>query len=291
MGFISFGGDDSYSYLKRIVESIRNEIMELEDEYVLKASQTELEDYFINKAYLCPLVLDLEAQYIKKYSSDSVDVPPGSEKSILWGMSKVRGTRVSIAIPYRGDKNLWRVQPSKFSLSGYPEIEVLNDEIIISVFFQYSSESSESVKSEIERQVSSIADAVEALRQDVENHNEKSIDMIKSTLGRRRQLAENTMGIIKGLGIPIKRQDEPLTYTLPTKRRASPLSRPPVSSEPYKPEPALAEAEYHHIIEILQSMGHSIERNARSFSSLAEQVLRDFFLLVLNGHYEGTATG
>jgi hypothetical protein len=53
----------------------------------------------------------------------------------------------------------------------------------------------------------------------------------------------------------------------------------------------LDEKEYQHILEILRSMSLVIERNPTSFASLDEESIRDHFLLQLNGHYEGGATG
>ena len=44
-------------------------------------------------------------------------------------------------------------------------------------------------------------------------------------------------------------------------------------------------------MEILKSMSLVIERSPSSFATLKEEAIRDHFLLQLNGHYEGDATG
>jgi hypothetical protein len=93
------------------------------------------------------------------------------------------------------------------------------------------------------------------------------------------------------LGIPIRRRGEPLTFTIPTKRRVSPANRPKVATEPYKSEPGLEEEEYQHILKVMRSMSLVIERNPGAFATLDEEVIRTHFLLQLNGHYEGDATG
>ncbi len=129
------------------------------------------------------------------------------------------------------------------------------------------------------------------MNSDVENHNNSAPLTIKSAIQRKRQLAESSIGAIAALGIPMKRRDEPLTYTVPTKRRESPVRRPKVSVEAFNPEPALEEAEYQHILEITRSMSLVIERNPDAFASLGEEAIRTHFLLQLNGHYEGSAMG
>jgi hypothetical protein len=125
----------------------------------------------------------------------------------------------------------------------------------------------------------------------VENHNSSAPQDVKSAIERKRRLAESAVGAVAALGIPMKRRDNPLTFTVPTKRRESPAKRPRVPTEAYKPEPVLEEAEYQHILEVMRSMSLVIERNPAAFASLDEEAIRTHFLLQLNGHYEGGATG
>lgn len=147
------------------------------------------------------------------------------------------------------------------------------------------------LKSQIDRHIKSLADAVQNLNRNVENHNRSAPESVKSAIQRKRQLAESTVGAVEALGIPIKRRGEPLTFTVPTKRRESPSSRPRVTTEPFKPEPVLEEEEYQHILKVMCSMSLVIERNPEAFTTLDEEAIRTHFLLQLNGHYEGSATG
>ncbi len=84
----------------------------------------------------------------------------------------------------------------------------------------------------------------------------------------------------------------PRTYAVPTQRRKPPVQRPkPTSAEPFTPEPALPMDEYEHILEIMSSMVHVIEHSPGSFKRMKEEDLRQHFLVQLNGHYMGQATG
>jgi hypothetical protein len=56
-------------------------------------------------------------------------------------------------------------------------------------------------------------------------------------------------------------------------------------------EPHLEEAGYNDILDVLASMSLLIERNPTTFEHMQEPVLRDHFLLQLNGQFEGKATG
>jgi len=77
----------------------------------------------------------------------------------------------------------------------------------------------------------------------------------------------------------------------PTKPRDSPVCRPAATAEKYAPDPLLDEKEYEFTLSMLRSMSLVIERNPNSFQSLEEEAIRDHFLVQLNGHYKGSATG
>ncbi len=292
MKIYPFRDGDTFATFRNIIEKASKEIQSLENDYVLKASQAELEDYYIEKVLIRPLILHTDQYYIENQTGTKIDVSHDFSRGVFRGeRAMVQATRLDIAIPYEGDSGLWSIQASTFSVSGYPEIEVRDNEIIVTVSFPDDSADPTRMKSDIDRQVRSLADAVNNLKRDVENHNNSAPGSVKSAIQRKRQLAESTVGAVAKLGIPIKRRNEPLTYTVPTKRRLSPASRPKVTTEQYKPEPVLEEEEYQHILKVIRSMSLVIERNPGAFAILDEESIRTHFLLQLNGHYEGGATG
>ena len=292
MKIYPFRDSDTFATFRNLIEKVTQEIQSLDNEYILKASQTELDDYYVDKVTIQPLILHTEQYYIENQTGTQIDVSHDFGRAVFPGeRAIVQGTRLDIAIPYEGDPMLWRIRPSTFSLSGYPEIEVRDDSIILSINFPDDSADPERLKSEIDRHIQSLADAVQNLNRDVENHNRSAPQTVKSAIQRKRQLAESATGAVVALGIPMKRRDKPLTFTVPAKRRESPARRPKVPTEAYKPEPVLEETEYQHILEVMRSMSLVIERNPDAFASLDEEAIRTHFLLQLNGHYEGSATG
>jgi len=292
MKICPFNDGETFNTFRNLIGEITREIQSLDNEYILKASGAELEDYYINKVIIQPLVLHDDQCYIESQEGMQIDISHDFRQAFFPGEQViVPGTRLDIAIPYEGDFELWRIRPSTFSLSGYPEIEVRDDVIVFSIQFPDDSVNHDRLKSDIDRQINSLASAVRNLERDVQNHNNSAPQAIKSALQRKRQLAESTMGAIAALGISMKRHDKPLTFTVPTRRRESPVRRPKVPTEEYNPEPALEEAEYLHILEIMRSMSLVIERSPGAFAFLDEESIRTHFLLQLNGHYEGTATG
>lgn len=287
-----FSDGGTFATFRNLIEGVTQEIKSLENEYILKASQIELDDYFVDKVSIKPLILNTEQYYIDNKTGTKIDVSHDFDRAGFPGeRAIIQGTRLDIAIPFEGDPILWGIRPSAFSLSGYPEIEVRDDSIILSINFPDDSADPERLKSEIDRYIKSLATAVQNLNRDVENHNRSAAQTIKSTIQRKRQLAESAIGAVVALGIPMKRRDKPLTFTVPTKRRESPAKLLNVPTEAYKPEPVLEEKEYQHILEVIRSMSMVIERNPNAFTSLYEEAIRTHFLIQLNGHYEGSSTG
>ena len=287
-----FGDNDFYSVSRNIIDKITAKIQSLENDYVLKASPIELERYYVEKAMIDPLVLNVEKRYIKDQTGVQIDVSHDIRRVIFPSQRAViKGTRLDIAIPFEGDPGLWKIRASTFSVSGYPEIDIRGNEVIFGVSFPDDSADQESLRSEIERWIDSLTNAVGNLKTDVDSHNNSAPEKIRQVLEGKRGLAQSVVGAVSSLGIPMKRSETQPVFNIPTKRRQTPIKRPTVAAGKYEPEPTLDEEEYKHILEILRSMALVIERNPSSFVSLNEEAIRDHFLLQLNGHYEGGATG
>lgn len=287
-----FRDGDTYSTFRHLIDTAMGEICSLDNEYVLKASPTELEQYFVEKALIAPLVFHSGDLYIKDQTGTQIDVSNLQNRFVMPGeRAIVKGTRIDIAIPFEGDPMLWRIRASTFSMGGFPDIEIRNDEVLFTVSFPDDSAVPDRLRADIERNIKSLADAVGYLKADVEKHNSSAPNIIREALERKRKLAQSAVGAVAALGIPIKKRATEPTFTIPTKRRERPAKQPSVATGKFEPEPILDEKEYQHILGILKSMSLVIERSPTSFTHLDEEAIRDHFLIQLNGHYEGSATG
>ena len=72
MGFRPFRNRDSFSAFKNHLGNTILEIQSLDNEYVLKASQTELEDYYIENVKIDPLVLHTDSHRIINLSGTQI---------------------------------------------------------------------------------------------------------------------------------------------------------------------------------------------------------------------------
>jgi hypothetical protein len=96
--------------------------------------------------------------------------------------------------------------------------------------------------------------------------------------------------LVASLGVPVKSREQATpTYSVAPSRPKS--SRPTSGHSANAPEPALPDDEYEHILKIARGMSSVMERSPKSFASIDEEALRHHFLVQLNGHYPGGATG
>ncbi len=287
-----FGDYDFHIVSRANLEGIKHDIESLDNDYVLTASTTEIEDHYIALGTIDPLRLHTDEWYISEKAGTSVDVTGDFQRITLPGeQTFVSGTSLSISVPYEGDSNLWKTRASHFSSGGYPEIEIRETEIVLTVTFPDDAVDQNELRSRISMDVQSLADAVANLSRDVDQHNASVPEAVRSAITRKREKALSVKNAVASLGIPMKRRGEPSTFVAPVKRKKLPVSKPSAPGSPFEPEPTLDEADCEHILGVMRSMSLVIERNPSSFGSLGEESIRDHFLIQLNGHYEGSATG
>ena len=174
--------------------------MVLDNEYVLKASEAELENYFIDKVTIDPLKLHVDQKYIKDQSGTQIDVSHDFRRGVFPGeRAVVRGTTIQIAIPFEGDPMLWRVRASTYSMSGYPEIDIRGNEISFNISFPDDSVNADRIQADINNNVQSLKSAVGYLGNDVANHNNSAPNTIKQTLQNKIRTAKTTIGAVASL--------------------------------------------------------------------------------------------
>ncbi len=125
MKIYPFSDGDTFARFRNLIEQVTKEIQSLDNEYVLNASLTELEDYYISKVIIEPLVLHDDQYYIENQTGTQIDVSHDFRQTVIHEeRAIVQGTRLDIAIPYEGDPILWKIRPSTFSLCGATEAAI-----------------------------------------------------------------------------------------------------------------------------------------------------------------------
>jgi hypothetical protein len=271
-------------------KQLTDEVAKMDGNRLLNTSPDDLCDYFEDK-YRVNVPLLIETEIVADQNETQIDVSRDFLRAIRDRSRPfyISGTEVEITVPFEGDAEVFNIQPTSFTLSP-PIADIRDDKLIIRV--QGTDLKAEEVRSQIDQTLSEIKKYLNTLRDNAKRLNDQLRGVAQSAIERRREKLLSDQSLVASLGFPLKsRQDSPKTYVSPEVRRKIRPSLPPASTEPYEPEPALSDDDYEHILGVIQNMVQVMERSPSAFAAIDEESLRSHFLVQLNGHYEGQATG
>lgn len=250
---------------------------------LLNTSPDALADYFAEKfAVDCPILNEAG----RSADQTEVHIPQRG-----WRGDEIRvpAVRVSVFIPFEGEGDLFLAQPDWYT-SSPPVGKVHGNELVFE--FDQLNHDADQIKIRLDRDLGEVRKYLNAIGRMTAEHNRKLPELARRRIAERREKLLKDRGLVAELGIPMRRREgHQQTYAVPTVRRKLPPSLPPASTAPFAPEPALGGEEYEHILSVIQGMVKVIERSPDAFVSMGEENLRQHFLVQLNGHYEGRATG
>lgn len=271
-------------------KELAKEIDGLDGDRLLNTSVEDLCDYF-EKKYIIDVPTLRPEDIVADQRETKIDVS-GDPRRYFSNSGQpfyVNGTTVEISVPFEGDGEAFKVQPTTYTMNP-PRAEIKNNNLIIKI--EGSDLTADQVRNEVSRTIDEIEEYLVTLRSNAQGLNCQIRYLARFAIEQRREKLLKDRNLLVDLGFKIKeREGESRTYAAPEVRRKLTPSLPPASSTPYKPEPTLANADYEHILSVIQNMVHVMERSPSAFTSMDEESIRSHFLVQLNGHYEGQATG
>jgi len=289
-GDLLFNKMDAFSVMENARRAMIGEIAGVDRDRLLNTNADDLAAYFADRFSLTVPSLN-EAGKHADQEEVPIDVSQDWKRDIRDRSRPfhIVGTRITVVVPFEGEPKMFRVQPSTHN-SMPPRGRVERGALIFT--YQGTNLTTEKVRVEIDSWLASVKQYLDWQRQSLKGFNENLLAMARDVINQRRTKLLADQSLVAGLGIPLKRRsDAPMTYTAPEVRRKAPPKMPPATIGPYKPEPVLEMAEYEHILDVIQSMVKVMERSPRMFHDLGEEEIRSHFLVQLNGHYQGDATG
>jgi len=276
------------NYFEGIKSEIKNEIYSFDENYILNVNEEELIRALVEKYTLHPPVLKLDEKYLLEPREVDIDVSQDPNRVII-DRSKpfyIKGTLITVVIPFEGDEKLFHFQPSAWS-SILLQGKINGNELFLEYPVTHSD--SDSLKIQIERDIQSIQLYLTRVKNDVDYFNNSLENYIRNLIKTRKEKLLKDRTLVISLDIPIrKRFDAP---SIPVKPKSINIELPKIKSEKFNFEPRLAMNIYEEILKILENMILAMERSPKTFSKLKEEELRDFLLVILNANFEGEAMG
>ncbi|NTU73253.1 hypothetical protein HGB07_03735 [Candidatus Roizmanbacteria bacterium] len=281
---------DWFSVERHQKDQLKAEVASYNENKLLNTSVDDLSNYFKEK-YSIELPSLMVNSIIASQSEAKIDVTDDFRygRSLDGRRTFADGSTVEIQIPFTGEAEALQISPTTYD-SAPPRAIIANNTLILR--FTGINQTSEKVKADIDRSIQSIQKYLSWLRPNVESLNSSLYSLAHEAIERRREKLLANQNLVASLGFALKENPNvPNTYTAPSVKKKIKPTPPPSSSEPYKPEPCLSEKDYNHILDVIQNMASVMERSPVAFSNMDEESLRTHFLVQLNGHYEGQATG
>ncbi|MEL6167649.1 MAG: hypothetical protein AAFR35_03095 [Pseudomonadota bacterium] len=203
----------------------------------------------------------------------------------------ISGTAVDVEVPFTGDPIGFQIQPSTRNFN-HPRAYVGDG--VLQFTISGADLTADKVKAEIERRIASIEEHLGWLSNDVRVYNDGLLALATQTIERRKEKLLKDKSLLAELGFKMKsRPGQNETFAAPkVRRKIKPATpKPTASREPFKPEPTLTLEDYEHILSVLENMEVVMEQSPGAFREIDEESLRTHFLMQLNGHFQGDATG
>jgi len=285
-----FSGNNWFRVEASLTEKLNEEVAGYDSERLLNSSVDSLVTYFTQKFHMDLPVLQegdissgqREAEIESSYGRAGFDYG-------FTGIRTVTGTEYEFHIPFTGDGDMFQIQPTSFS-SAPPFARVAKGFLVYIV--RGLQLSSNQVRADVLRLVKDINQHLQWLRYSVAAWNGSLPSKIGILVAERRvKLIRDRTGVAD-LGFKVReRPGASRTFSAPDVRRKILPAMPPASSVPWKPEPVLEMEQYEHILKVISDSALTMERSPAAFSSMGEEDIRTQMLFLLNGHYEGQATG
>lgn len=286
-----FASLDLREFLDTRVSAMRQEIEQLDANRLLNTSPTDLAAYLVEKYTLQAPSLRRDDWSASEHETQ-IDVRNDPNR---WITDRSRpcyipGQRIEVEVPVDGEVELLYARASTFS-SSPPRSNIRGRSLILEFKVPHDGPQRD-IRQEIDRTLAEIDQHLSWIKNDLNGFNGGLQHTADEAIATRRQRILSNQGRIAALGIPLKsRPDAPKTYATPEVRRKVTPSLPSATASPYEPEPVLDMENYNHILSVIQNMAQVMERSPSAFKGIGEEGLRQHFLVQLNGHFEGAATG
>ena len=287
-----FRGVDSFSIQRQQTERMQSEIAGIDANRLLNTNADDLVGYFAKK-YGIEVPELIEGEMVVDQREAQRDVSGDPMRRFFYdrhqGPIIVTGTEILLEVPFSGDPQMFRVQPSTYNMN--PPQGTVQGNILTTTLWG-DNLNADQVRGQINTWLGEVRQHLQWQRDSFRNCNVALAQQARDAVVSRRDQLLRNQNLVASLGIPLKRlPDAPATYVAPEVRRKLAPKLPPATADAFKPEPTMEEAEYQHILGVMENMAHVLERSPKAFYNLDEEDLRTHFLVQLNGHYEGQATG
>ncbi len=266
------------------LEGIRQDVQNKDQNALLNVNETQYIDYLVNRCTVEPLVLDFAKENLRvsqreeripaEYFPRDFHVVPGKSYNKFV---------ITYRIPYSGEKMLLKCTPST-RLFWTEEMEVEDGFICFDIINWR--DNSEEITRKAEDILGNIHEQYKTVCTEVDGFNRNLESQVRQTVQSRKAQLLKQLNLLSSLGVPVyKTENVPETFAVPIIKKKVIIQPPDVPNASYTPEPALDNETYVNILQIIHDMGVEMERHPGVYEGKHEEILRDFFIILLSPHF------
>lgn len=285
-----FGERELRDFLEASKSDVVHSIESERDDYILNVNEDDYVAHKLSEA----TVENLEIHVDDIYASSSEQMIPAErfprEFHVYSGKSYKKDV-IKFHVPISGNIQLLHCIPSSRMMWSM-EIEVNRNEFCFEII-NFRDNADEIVHRKDEN-IRNILLQYKNVRTEVERANSSLEQHIRNAFNSRKQRIQKSSGVLASLGVPVKKSSAPpetFSVPAPQKRKKPILNKPSVKEAGFMPEPSLDQDTYVDILKLIHDVGKEFERLPSLYARKEEEHLRDHFLMILEPHFEGSATG
>ena len=258
------------------------------ERHVRKGLESEISASDGNKLLDTPID-NLCKDFVDKYR---IDIPVLDRNKIVKDYEDTQinesGFRIEITVPFTGNASAFGYQPTAGAFSP-PHAHINPTKKHLLLVITDTNLEEDVLLQRIDSTLDKIDNYLTNLCEDAAKLNSELDSIARQCIEVRRSELEKNRKLFDSLPFKLKERDDSLkTHEAPQERRTIKLKPLQTSSQSYH---SLDETDYERILKVIENMTRVIEYSPDAFVKMREEVLRWHFLVQLNGHYEGQATG
>jgi hypothetical protein len=281
----SFYEKDEHKYREELVQKIKREIESANKEYILNVDEQEYISYLEEKYKLSPLEINKESEHIAEPI-----IKQEQRNSREWGGTySLDVYYFKISYSYSGSKELFYISPSNKTVTSYNIC--IENEHTVSFIIQLTQLDENSFQRAKNDGYSSAFANADNVNKFVTSWNNSLRTLIQNEFKRIKDKYIKENSFYAAINVKTNK-DTSKVFTVPTVKVVE-VPKPKMQGQKtYTLEPTMSDKMYQDVLEIIYSVGQSMERKPSLYLGKDEEALRDQLLLFLETRYEGTtATG
>jgi hypothetical protein len=201
-----FAQVDMFSVIEHQKQQAAKKVQQIDSAHLQRTIEDELVSQIVKEYRLDVPVIKDDKIYVADHGEAQVDVSRDFNRAIFDRSRPfyVQGTKMTIAIPFEGDAELFKVQPNSYTTTR-PAGEIVGSEIRLT--YTQAEPNSEAIKNAYMKTVQEVKQYLEWQRSSADEFNSQLESLVRQRISERKQKLAAGAGMIESLGLPAKMQD------------------------------------------------------------------------------------